>query len=79
MVPYSVHVQVLGVQTLMVVRAQQDVIVHAGLSVAGPESDMMNLAPGGGPVASGHGTSAISGKDSSADRFRKLSLFSPDR
>src|SRR5690625_3209171 len=72
------NLQCLGVQRLVVVRAQGDAIIYTCLTIIRPEIYMMHFAPSGWPVTSWHSTPSVSGQDRSSNMSSKLTLFSSD-
>ena len=62
----------------MVMRAQGNAIVRTGLSVVGPEFNMVKFAPRSRPVTAGHRTTTVASQDRSSDCFCKLVLLATD-
>src|SRR5699024_5987427 len=61
----DLNLQCLGVQRLVVVRAQGDAVLYTCFTLIRPEVDMVHFAPSSGPVASRHSTPSIPGQDGS--------------
>ncbi len=71
--------QHFGMHSFVVVRTYHQPVFGTGFTVLGPVFDVVEFAPGRGPVASRHSTPTVTRHNRSAYRVGELSLIPPNR
>src|SRR5690625_7140142 len=68
---YSFHAQMLGVQSMVMMRTKKYAVVDASFTVLGPRFDVVEYAPGSRPETTGHSALTISRQNGSSNNIRE--------